>query len=278
MLSSPDAPLVAKMTASVPAATLQVGALPALPPLVLPFAAAPMNEAIPVAPSVAIVRTAVPAVTPDTLLSQAALAAPSAPAGPATALSPSVAPRPVEMAAALPGPAMATRPSGNPRLPRALPDADDRAFALSIATTAEAQRSFAPVRAAPQAVEMPGATNVYAPELATATDIAIRSEQLGAVRIGIEGTPGDLRVSLGLSPAAAALVAADAPRLLADLAAGGVRLQSLDVSGSGFAGGQGASQGAPQHQPQPGSAPRPAIAADPKPPTPVRVRTADRYA
>jgi hypothetical protein len=182
------------------------------------------------------------------------------------------------MTAALPGPAMATRPSGNPRLPRALPDTDDRAFALTIATTAEPQRSFAPVRATPQAIEMPGTTTVIAPELAMATDIAIRSDQLGAVRIGIEGAPGDLRVSLGLPPAAVALVVADAPRLLAELAAVGVRLQSLDVSGSGFAGGQGPSQGAPQHQPQPGSAPRSAVTADSKPFMPVRARTADRYA
>jgi flagellar hook-length control protein FliK len=103
-----------------------------------------------------------------------------------------------------------------------------------------------------------------------ALDLAIASPRLGAVRIGIEGGAGDLKVSLGLSPAAAALVAADAPRLIADLAAGGVRLQSLDVSGGG---GQ---QQSPSHQ-APAS---PHTAAAPLAMNPIAARpsTADRYA
>ncbi len=111
-----------------------------------------------------------------------------------------------------------------------------------------------------------------------ATDIAVSSDRLGAVRIGIEGASGDLRVSLGLSPAAAVIVAADAPRLLADLAAGGVRLQSLDLSGSGFAGGQGPSQGAPQQSSQSGPGPHTALQSEINPVIPARARTADRYA
>jgi hypothetical protein len=182
------------------------------------------------------------------------------------------------MAASMPGPALAARSSGNLRLPRAQPEADDRAVALTITATAEAQRSFGPLRTEPQAIAAPRPVNAFAPELAVATDVAIRSAQLGAVRIGIEGTSGELRVSLGLSPAAAVIVAADAPRLLADLAAGGVRLQSLDLSGSGFASGQGPSHGAPQHQQQPGTTPRPAIAADTRPVNPAHPPGADRYA
>lgn len=117
--------------------------------------------------------------------------------------------------------------------------------------------------------------------LATGVDIGIKSDRLGAVRIGIDGAPGDLRVSLGLSPAAAALVAADAPRLIADLAANGVRLQSLDVSGGGFAGGQAPSPGQQQPQSPAPMVPRaavPAALAAVNPAIVVRTSTADRYA
>jgi hypothetical protein len=179
---------------------------------------------------------------------------------------------------ALPSLAIAARPSGNVRLPRALLESDDRAGILTIATTAETQRPFGSVRADSQAVATPRSTPITAPDPAATTDIVVSSDRLGLVRIGIEDAPGDLRVSLGLSPAAAVIVAADAPRLLADLAAGGVRLQSLDLSGNGFAGGQGPSQGAPQQPPHSGSGPRAAVQSDINPVLPVPARTADRYA
>jgi hypothetical protein len=131
------------------------------------------------------------------------------------------------------------------------------------------------MRAAPRAEISSAAT---APVIAdveistpSAVDLAIDSPRLGAVRIGIEGGAGDLKVSLGLSPAAAALVAADAPRLIADLAAGGVRLQSLDVSG----GGGGQQQPPSQHAP---ASPRPAAPAVAMNPIAARPSTADRYA
>jgi hypothetical protein len=112
----------------------------------------------------------------------------------------------------------------------------------------------------------------------TAVDIAVTSDRLGAVRIGIDGVPGDLRVSLGLSPAAAAIVAADAPRLFSDLAVNGMRLQSLDVAGGCFTGGQAPSQGQQQPQSQAQMMSRAALPAAVNPVITVRARTADRYA
>ena len=116
------------------------------------------------------------------------------------------------------------------------------------------------------------------PPPATGIDIGFTSDRLGAVRIGIDGAPGELRVSLGLSPAAAAIVAADAPRLIADLAATGARLQSLDVSGGGFTGGQAPSPGQQQPQSPAPSLPRAGLSVAVNPIIPVRASTADRYA
>lgn len=216
--------------------------------------------------------------TPDALLSQPAATAPSSSAGSSSAFLPSPTPPRAEMAAVLPDLAMAARPSGHIRLPRALPERDDRAGVLTIATSGEFHRPFGLERVEPQAIEAPRSTAVTAPEPAVATDVVVSSDRLGVVRIGIEGAPGDLRVSLGLSPAAAVIVAADTPRLLADLAAGGVRLQSLDLSGSGFASGQGPSPDEQHKQPQPMPGPRAILAADINPVIPVRAGTADRYA
>lgn len=250
-------------------------ATPGLPPLLSPRPDTSLVAAMPSAASVATATVSAMAATPVTIVSQTVTTGLLAPAGLSAGSLPSAAVTPAIVA--LPGLAIAARPSGNVRLPRAL-ESDDRVDMLTIATTAETQRPFGPVRADSQAVAAPRSTPVTAPEPAATTDIVVSSDRLGLVRIGIEDAPGDLRVSLGLSPAAAVIVAADAPRLLADLAAGGVRLQSLDLSGNGFAGGHGPSQGAPQHQPQPASRPRPAITADINPLVPVRARTADRYA
>ena len=103
------------------------------------------------------------------------------------------------------------------------------------------------------------------------TEVAVVSDRLGDVRIGIEGSAQDLKVSLGLAPLSAAILAADLPRLVADLAANGVRLQSLDISGSGHFGGQpsGGQSGAPRDGHAP---PRPMFVTAPP------QRRSDRYA
>ena len=103
---------------------------------------------------------------------------------------------------------------------------------------------------------------------------AISTESFGHVRIGLEGDATDLRVSLAVSSGAPALLAADAPRLAADLAANGIRLQSLDVGS--FAGG--ASGGGGQQRPATPQGGAPATAAFAAPPPPSRPAAADRYA
>ena len=120
-----------------------------------------------------------------------------------------------------------------------------------------------------------------APPVATAAPVpdslpVVTSDTFGQVRIGLEGDSSDLRVSLAVSGGAPALLAAEAPRLAADLAANGIRLHSLDVGS--FAGGAG---GGGQQRPaaQPGSAApaSPPAAAFTAPP-PSRPAAADRYA
>lgn len=121
------------------------------------------------------------------------------------------------------------------RLPR---ERDDREVLPAPVAIADPAPMRAAVRADAPRIAVPPMLPTVAFSMATAIDLAVDSARLGAVRIGIEGGAGDLKVSLGLSPVAAALVTADAPRLIAELAAGGVWLQSLDVSGGGVAGGQ----------------------------------------
>nr|WP_310523438.1 hypothetical protein [Polymorphobacter sp.] len=79
---------------------------------------------------------------------------------------------------------------------------------------------------------------------AAGTAAMVNSQSLGEVRIALEGGAQDLRVKLAVGSGAAAVVA-DAPRLAADLAANGVRLQSLDVSGGGAAMSSGGGWNAP---------------------------------
>jgi hypothetical protein len=78
--------------------------------------------------------------------------------------------------------------------------------------------------------------------------LVVDSEALGAVEIGVEGGGQDLRVRLSGSSAAAGAMAAEAPRLLAELTAAGLRVQSLAFDGrvdagadapAGFAAGSG---------------------------------------
>lgn len=200
----------------------------------------------------------------------------------ANALSPA-------MALALPQPASTTSPAAITALPREagaplragnafaaarLPrDVDDRDTVPGLLAIAEPSPMRTPLRAeATVAAASPLMASVETSS-APASDLAVESGRLGAVRIGIEGDAGDLKVSLGLSPAAAALVAAEAPRLIADLAAGGVRLQSLDVSGGGVSGGQ--QQPQPHHAPATPRTASPLVAVNP---VTARPSTADRYA
>ena len=106
------------------------------------------------------------------------------------------------------------------------------------------------------------------------TGMAVATDRFGDVRIAVEGTATDVKVSLALTPAAT-FAAADAQRLAtglaADLAATGVRLQSLDISGGDTARG-GPPQGRSEHPPP--RAPSAPFAPQ-RSPTPSR---SDRYA
>lgn len=117
--------------------------------------------------------------------------------------------------------------------------------------------------------------------------LAVNSERLGAVRIGLEGGMQDLRVSFavggGSGSGGAGLVSAEAPRLVADLAAQGVRVQSIEVSGEGLAGSAGdpRSRGGGPGGGVPGAAPDRQAAPDAYsglPHTGFVARHADRYA
>lgn len=120
------------------------------------------------------------------------------------------------------------------------------------------------------------------PQAQAPAQVSVASERLGAVRVGLEGGPQDLRVSLALAPSGAWLVAAEAPRLVAELAAQGVRVQSLDIGGGGAggsatgspAGGDGRPRGgSPAGPAMPGSA-YAAVSLRPDP----RAIPSDRYA
>jgi hypothetical protein len=109
--------------------------------------------------------------------------------------------------------------------------------------------------------------------------LAIASDRLGAVRVDVSGSLDRLEVSLSAAPAAAPILAGEAPRLAQDLAAAGVALASYAVNGqradlapaapadlvgsgntstasSGSGGATGNSQ-PQQQQPQPAPAPAP---------------------
>lgn len=105
-----------------------------------------------------------------------------------------------------------------------------------------------------------------APVLPASTPPVVHSERLGSVHVAVEQSGDEVRVTLGLAAAAVPLVGAEVPRLVADLAAQGHRLQALEFDGGGSNGaGSGVSYGgsngggaARQDQPPPASAPDPA--------------------
>ena len=108
--------------------------------------------------------------------------------------------------------------------------------------------------------------------------LAIASDTLGAVTVGIDGGPQDLRLRLDANPLAAGRIAAEAPRLVADLAAQGVRLHTLDIGGQSLNpsfGQQPQGQQPQGQQPQGQSRPPPTAFFPDARPAPPR---SDRYA
>ena len=97
-----------------------------------------------------------------------------------------------------------------------------------------------------------------APVLPASTPPVVHSERLGSVHVAVEQSGDEVRVTLGLAAAVVPLVGADAPRLAADLAAQGHRLQALEFDGGGSNGAGSGGGAARQDQPPPASAPDPA--------------------
>lgn len=126
-------------------------------------------------------------------------------------------------------------------LPR-LPDAPPLSAAPQLSATP--QPGFAPPLAAasaPLSNAAPPATLADTARVADAGALTVTTPALGDVRIALDGGPQDLRVSLALGAGGAMLINADAARLGTDLAAQGLRLQSLDVGSGGGGGGGGGS-------------------------------------
>lgn len=153
-----------------------------------------------------------------------------------------------------PGGVSATVPAGVDRIE--VPGAET-AGAIGAAAARPGTMSLSPPeRAASEAMPRPGAVrsdDFQAPP-------ALTSERFGDVRIAMEGGARDLRVTLALG-SGAGLVMADGPRLAADLAASGIRLESFearDVGGGATAApGLGTGSGTPGGNPAPGGEGRP---------------------
>jgi hypothetical protein len=86
---------------------------------------------------------------------------------------------------------------------------------------------------------------------------SVASDTLGPVDIGVDGGGEDLRVRFSAEAGAARVMAAEAPRLLADLAAQGVRVQALAFDGRAETGLAAGADGSPAQQSpgQPGGQP-----------------------
>jgi hypothetical protein len=231
-----------------------IPALSAATPAAAP-AAAPAGLAIGRLPAAAALP---PGVLP---LQPAALPAPPAPTLPAPP-APTLPAPPVPTLPTLPA------PPPRPRLPRSeepLPDA---------VALARAPAPALPDRAPAIAADAPPRPIAAPPPL------SIASDALGSVSVGIDGGPQDLHLRFDANPLAAGLLLAEAPRLVADLAAHGVRLQSLDIGGQSLNPSFGQQPGQ-QHQPPPGLH-RPAIVSAAFATAPVRRASAtppsDRFA
>ncbi len=149
------------------------------------------------------------------------------------------------VATMIPSPPAVPAPPSRPRLP--LPGSED-----PLPDAAAMER--APVLALAPALVLPDrapaitADPLLRPAAAVPPPLSIASDALGSITVGIDGGPQDLRLRFEAAPHAAGLIAAEVPRLLADLAAHGVRLQSLDIGGQSLNPSFGQQQGQQQHQ------------------------------
>jgi hypothetical protein len=247
-----DADQVAALPPPAPT-NLKIGVPPTLDPA-LP-AVAPLLE-----PSTEIAATAIETPRVTVMRPGAAISA-----GPETTAAATTAPLPTVAADAFIG----TRRTR--QLPRDSAEAPPPSVVIpgDSAPRLPMTRDIAPVFAPPREDAAPVKTVVD-----PMAETAVVTERFGYVRIAVEGTASDVKVSLALTPMAM-LAPADAQRLAsglaADLAATGVRLQSLDISGGDTARG-GASQG--QRDPGPQRPPPSPLAL---PPSPALSRS-DRYA
>jgi hypothetical protein len=108
--------------------------------------------------------------------------------------------------------------------------------------------ALAPALVLPDRAAAITADPLLRPAAAVPPPLSIASDALGSITVGIDGGPQDLRLRFEAAPHAAGLIAAEVPRLLADLAAHGVRLQSLDIGGQSLNPSFGRQQGQQQHQ------------------------------
>lgn len=124
---------------------------------------------------------------------------------------------------------------------------------------------------APDSAAAPTGARLAAALPAAAPRISVNSDRLGHVDVAVDGGGDDVQVTLGLTPGAAVQVSADAPRLSAELAAHGHRLQSLQ-----FDLGSGGSGARPDRGPPPPPMPPRTLLTGDAGPAPAT--TADRYA
>ena len=228
-------------------------------------AVSPPNLAQPAAPSMTMLP-AEPAPDGDkTPVRVSVPSAPVTPTGAAAAAQPAVA--------APPPPATGMVPAD--RRSRLPPLDDAEGWAPVTPALGDTGPRLLPARDTGPAIVSPREAAASTPSTERSmVDMAIATERFGDVRVAVEGTATDVKVSLALAPTAV-LATADAQRLTnglaADLAATGVRLQSLDISGGDTARG-GNPQG--QREPTPQRTP-PAPFALPRSAQPTR---SDRYA
>lgn len=269
-VSSRDDPGVAEppVARQVDAAGPQVGRSDlGVPAVSGPVSAAAPVTIAPVAPdSIGLVARAIPSavVTPLTASAQRAASASGSgsdrPAGPAPVPGvPALAPqaRPVEPAAPPPLPpqhhpvradgpdairpgrtlaAVATRspaplPAGTGNEPGAAPSLPQPMPLATPVVVASPAMAALPMASLPDAPPAPALRRRDPPVDALGAAMAVASERLGLVRIGLAGGAEDLRVAMSLpSQDAAASLAGAAPQLTQDLAQQGVRLESLSIT------------------------------------------------
>ena len=149
------------------------------------------------------------------------------------------------VATMIPSPPAVPAPPSRPRLP--LPGSEDPLPDAAAMERAPAL-ALAPAQVLLDRAPAITADPLLRPAAAVPPPLSIASDALGSITVGIDGGPQDLRLRFEAAPHAAGLIAAEVPRLLADLAAHGVRLQSLDIGGQSLNPSFGQQQGQQQHQ------------------------------